>query len=180
MSKPPAWITRLAKDYAPIIAEVSDERDTDDGVWFYLKPGLCFSEDNHQVHEHDAFTAKQALDRVIACDCGECGTPTRASLEFLARRRKNPDGLLRHIEIYDDTNEVIGQFDGRAYLLHAKGGRSVIFVSPDEMLHLHIENGRIDPNFSDNGTTLRRLTMLEYQIASELLEAWREYTKHGK
>lgn len=86
MSRAPAWISRLAREYAPLISSVEDERADGHGVWFYLKPGLQWSE-GHQAHEETYASARDALDNVELCDCGECGKASAESIKFLERRR---------------------------------------------------------------------------------------------
>lgn len=55
-----------------LIDEVSDERDTDDGIWIFLKYGWCFDNSCHIVHEDTARAIIQAFKSVRACSCPEC------------------------------------------------------------------------------------------------------------
>lgn len=54
-----------------IIDSISDERSTDDGVWFYLKNG--YSVDGvHCVHEWSNAEAMVQLRRAKKCNCVDC------------------------------------------------------------------------------------------------------------
>lgn len=64
-------ITSLLEQFKEKISEVSDERNTDDGVWFYLADGLSF-DDVHCVHEWDYKAALAGLQCVAKCNCSDC------------------------------------------------------------------------------------------------------------
>ena len=53
------------------VEEISDERATGDGIWFYLKPGWIWGE-VHFVHEDTVRECREALRIVEPCACAEC------------------------------------------------------------------------------------------------------------
>ncbi len=60
------------KKYAHLIEEVSDERDTDDGYWVYLKPGYWHPPGEvHCVHEDTPRECAAEMKYVEKCnrDC---------------------------------------------------------------------------------------------------------------
>jgi len=67
-------IRNLRYEFCNIIHDIGDERDTDDGVWFYLNNGYSL-DGCHAVHEWDYFTAKNQLERVETCNCIDCMNP---------------------------------------------------------------------------------------------------------
>jgi hypothetical protein len=66
----------LKKEFAKIIEDVNDNREDDDGVWFYLKKGYSVegnhkTDDCHAVHEDTSDAALKALSRVKECKCDD-------------------------------------------------------------------------------------------------------------
>lgn len=60
----------------PHVEEVSDERNLDQGIWAYLKPGYHDGYDalapTHQVHEDTPSAVLRQLRFVKVCDCDDC------------------------------------------------------------------------------------------------------------
>ena len=64
-------IDRIKAD--PRVADVSDERDTGDGYWVYLKPGWRWADDYvHIIHEDTPAECLRELRAIIPCRCHEC------------------------------------------------------------------------------------------------------------
>lgn len=54
------------------VSEVSDERNSDSGIWAYLKYGYKVYDEYHQVHEDTWTEVLKVLRGVEPCDCEEC------------------------------------------------------------------------------------------------------------
>ena len=66
-------IAKLREQFKAVINEVSDERDTADGVWFYPIAGYGIPADGiHCVHEWTYEAAVEQLNRIIKCNCQDC------------------------------------------------------------------------------------------------------------
>lgn len=64
----PASLRRFASQ----VEDFSDERNNGDGLWLYLKPGLCYDGEVHCVHEYTCRDVVEAFSRVYECECKEC------------------------------------------------------------------------------------------------------------
>lgn len=53
------------------VEEISDERATGDGIWFYLKPGWIWGE-VHFIHEDTVGACRDQLKLIAPCACKEC------------------------------------------------------------------------------------------------------------
>lgn len=52
----------------PKVSSISDERDTGDGIWVYLKPGWhCALSGTHTVHEWTVRDLVESFDTVAPC-----------------------------------------------------------------------------------------------------------------
>jgi len=64
------YLHKLFKDR---VESTSNEQNTDDGIWFYLKPGWRICDNyEHAVHEYDFESAYNALKACTKCDCKDC------------------------------------------------------------------------------------------------------------
>jgi hypothetical protein len=54
-----------------LIETISNERDSGDGIWVYLKPGWI-ADEVHHVHEDTVRECLEALKEVRRCNCEEC------------------------------------------------------------------------------------------------------------
>lgn len=65
-------LPRQLKRHAKYIAEVIDERGSDEGIWVHLRSGWCSEPGTHVIHE-DTFAecAAQMPPTVCHC-CAEC------------------------------------------------------------------------------------------------------------
>ena len=66
-----AQICKLRTQFKDIISDVSDERDSEDGVWFYFVEGYS-ADQIHCVHEWNYQDALNGLKRVKPCYCQDC------------------------------------------------------------------------------------------------------------
>jgi len=63
-------LPKTLERFRAIIAEVSDERNSEEGYWVYLKPGLWSPDDEtHCVHEDRIGDIADKLKYVERCPC---------------------------------------------------------------------------------------------------------------
>lgn len=66
----PSQLPKPLRRWAPLIAEVSDERGTDEGYWVYLNPGIWSPDDEtHCIHEDTIRECANKLRLVQRCSC---------------------------------------------------------------------------------------------------------------
>lgn len=68
----PKLLPASLRRFASKVEDFSDERNTGDGLWLYLLPGLSFEGEVHMVHEDTCKECIQAFRNVVECNCEEC------------------------------------------------------------------------------------------------------------
>lgn len=53
------------------VCDISDERNSGDGYWVYLKPGWCIEPELHSIHEETPLECLRKLKDIQRCHCAD-------------------------------------------------------------------------------------------------------------
>lgn len=102
----PSGLPKTLRRYAAVIADYSDERNSDNGIWLFYVPGIKSGSDPigcvHQEHEETVTELLSCVRSRVQCDCGECR-------EMLTQPHRGGHNVLCWCGYFHDSFDGLGR-----------------------------------------------------------------------